>query len=256
MKISSAFEKNRSLLAGEENGLSLQQSDLQIPAPIVYTQTRTVPVAPGVFKEHRIVTALGPSPFSDTYEILRVQVMQRMQENGWSLLGITSPRAGEGKTLIAVNLAVSLAMDTGRTVLLADADLRDPSVHKAFGLGGGLGLVDHLRDQRPLSDLLIHPGIQRLVLLPGGRPVVRSADLMGSPAMRALINDLKHRYTSRIVLFDLPPLLTAADVLAFSPLIDALLLVVEAGRTQVEEVERSLSLLSAVPIVGTVFNKG
>jgi capsular exopolysaccharide synthesis family protein len=255
MKSRSVFENNPSLLPGEENG-SLQRSDPPIPAPIVYTQTRTVHVSPAVLKEHRIVTALGPSPFSDTYEILRTQVMQRMQENGWNLLGITSPRAGEGKTLIAVNLAVSLAMDTSQTLLLVDADLRDPSVHKAFGLGEGLGLVDHLRDQTPLSDLLIHPGIQRLVLFPGGRPVVRSSDLMNSPAMRALINELKHRYTSRIVLFDLPPLLNAADVLAFSPLIDALLLVVQAGRTQAEEVERSLSLLNAVPIIGTVFNKG
>lgn len=252
MKIRSSVEKNRPLLESEDNGLSLTA----IPAPIVYTQTRTVNVTPAVFKEHRVVAALGPSPFNDAYEILRTQVMQRMQENGWKLLGITSPRAGEGKTLVSLNLAVSLAMDTSQTVLLVDADLRNPSIHRAFGLGEGLGLVDHLRNQTPLSDLLVHPGIQRLVLLPGGRPVVSSSDLMSAPAMRALVNDLKHRYTSRVVLFDLPPLLNAADVIAFAPLIDTFLLVVEAGRTQIQDVERSLNLLSGVPIIGTVFNKG
>lgn len=249
-------EKIKSLLERNGNGSAPGRSDLPIPSPIVYTETRTVSVAPSLLRERRIVAALEAGPFSDAYKILRTQVMQRMRENGWNLLGITSPGAGEGKTLTAANLAVSLAMELNQTVLLVDADLRNPALHAAFGLAADQGLVEHLLDHTPVPDLLVHPGIQRLVLLPGGRAVAGSSELLTSPPMRALIGDLKHRYTSRIVLFDLPPLLNAADVLGFAPLIDALLLVIEAGRTQVEEVERSLSLLNAVPIIGTVLNKG
>lgn len=255
-KVKPASEKIKSLIDENGNGSVSGRSDLPIPAPIVYTQTRTAAVTPAVLRERRIVATFESGPFSDAYKILRTQVMQRMRENGWNLLGVTSPGAGEGKTLTAVNLAVSLGMEASQTVLLVDADLRKPGLHAAFGLEAGPGLIDYLLDQVPLPDLLIHPGIQRLVLLPGGRPVTRSSELLTSSPMRALVGELKHRYASRMVVFDLPPLLNAADVLAFSPLIDALLLVVEAGRTQVEEVERSLALLSAVPIVGTVLNKG
>lgn len=256
MKMKSAFEKSPLLLKKNGNGAVPESSDLPVPMPIVYTQTRTVSVSPSVLRERRIVAGLESSPFSDAYKILRTQVLQRMQENGWNLLGITSPGVGEGKTLTAVNLAVSLAMEASQTVLLVDADLRHPSIHTLFDLKKSRGLVDHLLDHTPVADLLVHPCIQRLVLLPGGRPVASSSELLPSPAMRALVNELKYRYTARIVLFDLPPLLNGADVLAFAPLIDTLLLVVEAGRTQTEAVERSLRLLSGVPIVGTVLNKG
>lgn len=256
MKIKSALEKGPSLLKKNGNGSAPERSDLPIPAPIIYTRTRTVAVSPSVLRERRVAAALESGPFSDAYKILRTQVMHRMRENGWNLLGITSPGAGEGKSLTAVNLAVSMAMEASQTVLLVDADLRRPAVHSFFGFEAGPGLVDHLLDRISVSELLIHPGLPRLVLLPGGRPAAGSSELLTSPRMQALVGELKHRYASRMVLFDLPPLLNAADVLAFAPLIDALLLVVEAGRTQVEAVERSLSLLSGVPIVGTVLNKG
>lgn len=256
MRTKSALEKSALLLKKNGNGAIPEPSDRPVPIPIVYTQTRAVSVSPSALRERRIVAALESSPFSDAYKILRTQVLQRMRENGWNLLGITSPGGGEGKTLTAVNLAVSLAMEEGQTVLLVDADLRNPSIHTMFDLKRSRGLVDHLLDHTPVADLLVHPCLQRLVLLPGGRPVAGSSELLTSPPMRSLVSELKHRYTSRIVLFDLPPLLNSADVLAFAPLIDTLLLVVEAGRTQAEAVERSLRLLSAVPIVGTVLNKG
>lgn len=255
MKIQAAFEKGPSPVKKEGNRAVSGRPDSAVSSQILYTRTRTVAVSPAALKERRIA-ALETGAFSDAYRILRTQVMLRMRENGWNLLGITSPGRGEGKSLTAVNLAVSLAMESSQTVLLVDADLRSPSVHKCFDLPADSGLADHLVDQTPLADLLIHPGIPRLVLLPGGRAVQGSSELLTSPAMCALVADLKHRYTSRVILFDLPPLLSGADVLAFSPLLDAILLVVEAGRTQAEEIERSLAFLAGVPVIGTVLNKG
>jgi capsular exopolysaccharide synthesis family protein len=202
------------------------------------------------------MAAYDKGPFSDAYKILRTQVMHRLRENNWNVLGVTSPGHGEGKTLTAVNLAASLAMETSQTVLLVDANLRSPSIHEVFGLDDCPGLADYLLDDQPVEDLLVHPGIGRFVLLPGGRAISNSAEILTSPKMLALVEEFKHRYPARIIIFDLPPLLHTADVLAFSPYTDALLLVVEEGKTTIEELQRALSLLkNSRPVLGTVLNK-
>ncbi len=227
-----------------------------IPPPIVYTRTRSTDVPLSVLRQRRVMAAYDKGAFVDAFKILRTQVVHRLRENGWNVLGVTSPGHGEGKTLTAVNLAVSLAMETTQTVLLVDANLRSPGVHDMFGLNEGLGLADYLLDDTPIEDLLIHPGIGRFVLLPGGRAIQNSTEVLTSPKMLALVDEFKHRYPSRIVIFDLPPLLHTADVLAFSPYTDALLLVVEEGKTTAEDVQRALSLVKdSRPIIGTVMNK-
>ena len=227
-------------------------------SPIVYTSTRSLNIPLAVLRQRRVMAAHDRGPFVDAFKILRTQVLQRLREHDWNVLGVTSPGHGEGKTLTAVNLAVSLAMETTQTVLLVDANLTQPSVHEVFGLDDRdcPGLTDYLLDDEPLEDLLVHPGIDRFVLLPGGGAVSNSTEILTSPKMLALVEELKHRYQSRIVIFDLPPLLHTADVLAFSPYTDALLLVVEEGKTTAEEVQRAMSLVrKSHPLLGTVLNK-
>ena len=228
-----------------------------LPDPIVYTRTRSLEIPVSVLRERRIMTAYEQGPFVDAFKILRTQVMHRLRENNWNVLGITSPDQGEGKTLTAVNLAVSLAMETTQTVLLVDANLMRPTVHEVFGLDDDCpGLTDYLLDDEPLADLLVHPGIDRFVFLPGGGAISNSTEILTSPKMVSLVHELKHRYQSRIVIFDLPPLLHTADVLAFAPYTDALLLVVEEGKTTAEEVQQALALLTkSHPLLGTVLNK-
>lgn len=224
--------------------------------PIAYTRTRTIRISPEALRERRILAAFQEGPFVDAYKMLRTQVMHRLKENSWNVLAVTSPGSGEGKTLTAINLAIALAMDVTQTVLLVDADLRDPSVDRMFGIEGAKGLADYLLDHAPLEDLLIHPNIGRFVLLPGGRRLPNSSEALTSPRMTALVHELKHRYASRVIVFDLPPILHAADVVAFAPYTDATLLVVEEGRTKREEVERALQLLKgATAVIGTVLNK-
>jgi protein-tyrosine kinase len=227
-----------------------------LPPPIVYTRTRSLDIPLSVLRQRRVMAAYDKGPFVDAIKILRTQVMHSLREHDWNVLGVTSPGHGEGKTLTAVNLAVSLAMETTQTVLLVDANLRNPSVHEVFGLDDCPGLADYLLDNQPLEDLLVHPGIGRFVLLPGGRAVSNSTEILTSQKMLALVEELKYRYPARIVIFDLPPLLHTADVLAFSPYTDALLLVVEEGKTTAEEVQRALSLVkNSRPVLGTVLNK-
>jgi exopolysaccharide/PEP-CTERM locus tyrosine autokinase len=233
-----------------------QAGDQSSPAPIVYTSTRSLDIPHSVLRQRRVMAAYKKGPFVDAFKILRTQVMHRLRENSWNMLGITSPGYGEGKTLTAVNLAVSLAMETTQTVLLVDSDLQSPSTHQVFGLKDCPGLADYLLDNQPIEDLLMHTGIGHFVLLPGGRPISNSTEILTSAKMLGLVEELKHRYPARIVIFDLPPLLHTADVLAFSPYIDALLLVVEEGKTTSEEVQRALTLVkNSRPVLGTVLNK-
>ena len=171
-------------------------------------------------------------------------------------MGLSSPTTHEGKTLTAVNLSLALAMDLAHTVLLVDADLGRPTVHRAFGLEQAQGLTEYLFDGAPLAQLLVHPGVGRLVVLPGGRAIKNSAEALASPKMAALAQELKHRYPSRFIVFDLPPVLSRPDILGFSPYVDALMLVAEEGRTSSADVEQALAVIGgSVPILGGVLNK-
>jgi protein-tyrosine kinase len=231
--------------------------DARRPSPsIVYTTTKTITIPDHVMREQRLITGFDEGHFVDAYRMLRAQVLQQYREKGWNLIGVSSPTDREGKTLTAVNLSLSLAMDLSHTVLLVDADMHRPAVHRAFGMETVPGLTEYLFDNAPLAQLLIHPGIGRFVFLPGGRAIKNSPEALASPRMTALVQELKHRYPSRLVVFDLPPLLSRADAIGFAPHIDALLLVVEEGRTASADVERAMEALKGrVPILGGILNK-
>lgn len=224
--------------------------------PMTYTQTRTVHVSPKVLHENRIVSALSPGPFTDAFKILRTRILRELRANNWNALAVTSPGENEGKTLIAINLAISIAMEVGQTVLLVDANLRHPSVHEYFDLKPDFGLSDYLLGEEEIEDLLIHPGIGGFVILPGGRVLRNSSEMLSSPKMTELVRELKDRYRTRTILFDLPPVLSAADALAFAPHVDASLLVVEECKTENDDLERAVELLKgATNLLGVVLNK-
>ena len=227
-----------------------------VPPPIVYTSTKTIELTDHTMRAQRLITGFEGGAFVDAFKMLRTQVVQQCRQKGWNVLGVTSPTPHEGKTLTAVNLSLALAMDLAYTVLLVDADMHRPGVHQAFGMDSCPGLTEHLFDNVPLEQLLIHPGIGRFVFLPGGRVIANSAEALASPKMAVLVEELKHRYPARLLVFDLPPLLSRADVLGFVPHIDALLLVVEEGRTASTDVRRAMGLLKgSVPVLGGILNK-
>ena len=200
---------------------------------IQYDQTQVMETITAERRRNRIVVGSGGGDPAETgYKILRTQVEQRMASKGWNALAITSPGAGAGKTVTAINLSIALAQEVHRTVLLVDLDFRNPNVHKRFNCNIDYGLVDYLLDDVPLSDILINPGIDRLVILPAGdNPTVNSSELIASPKMVYLVDELKSRCPSRLIVFDLPPILLSDDALAFSPFVDASLVVVSEGLT-------------------------
>ena len=222
---------------------------------ITYTQTKTVQVSRAALREKRVLSGFEPGVFTDANKILATRVLQRLRENGWNSLAIVSPGENEGKTLTAINLAISLSLEVDHTVLLVDADLRHPGVQQYFGLRQGQGLSDYLKGNVSVEELLVNPGIEHFVLMPGGKPMLNSSEMLGSPKMVDLVQELKSRYPTRIVLFDLPPVLSAADAMAFSPYVDAALLVVEEGKTKRDDVMRAVEMLNSTHIMGTVLNK-
>jgi protein-tyrosine kinase len=136
-----------------------------------------------------------------------------------------------------------------------DCDLRNPSIHRCLDLPSRPGLVDYLTSGYPIAECLVHPeGLTNLVVLSAGKSTTQSVELLSSPVMVDLVKELKHFYPDRYVLFDLPPLLYA-DPLAFAPLVDGIILVVESGGTPREEITRGLALLKPFPVLGSVLNK-
>ena len=115
------------------------------------TQTRSIDLDDTVLRENRIVTGLEPSHFTEAYNILRTQILQRFKENRWNVLAVTSPGSGEGKTLTAINLAISIAREVDYSVLLVDANLRHPWMLEHLGLSQLTGLSDYLTGEIPLS---------------------------------------------------------------------------------------------------------
>ncbi len=222
---------------------------------ITYSQTRVARIKPSVLRKHRALTGDDNDAALAAFRMLRTQVLQRLQANQWNALAITSPGPGQGKTLTAVNLALSLAREVNYTVLLVDLDMRHPGVHKNFGLQPEYGIADYILHDRPLSEILINPDIERLVILPCKEALPNSSETLSSPKMVQLVDELKNRYPSRLVLFDLPPILSADDALAFSPYVDASLLIIEEGKTTREELEHAVGLLQGTQLLGTVLNK-
>jgi protein-tyrosine kinase len=257
-RIKKALEKARQEREIRQGGSSVptQGTSPASTATPGKSQTSTISVEDSVLRENRIIMGLEPCEFTDAYNHLRTQVLQRFKENNWNVLAITSPGEAEGKTLTAINLAISIAREVDYTVLLVDANLRHPWMLEHFGLEHRKGLSDHLTDDIPIAELLVKPSrVEHLVLLPGGRPLTQSAEMLNSPKMAQLVEDMKSRYHSRIIIFDLPPVLTSADALAFSPYVDAALLVVEEGKTQKQDIERAVELLDSTNVLGTVLNK-
>lgn len=222
---------------------------------ITYSRTNVTSADRAAMTNHLVLDGQQHDAATAAYKILRTHVDQRMAARGWNTLAVTSPGPGAGKTTTAVNLSMALARELHRTVLLVDLDLRNPGVHKAFGLQAHRGLVDFLLDDVPIGDLLIHPGIERLVVLPAGQTVGNSSELLSSPRMIDLADQLKKRYESRIVVFDMPALLSTDDTLAFAPYVDCVLLVVDDNHTTKDELVAAGELLANVNLLGTVLNR-
>jgi Mrp family chromosome partitioning ATPase len=234
-----------------------RQRPVQQPVPenIAYSQTRLLELDEAVLETNRVIAGQHDDRRVEAYRQLRTQVLQTMERNNWTTLAITSPQENAGKTLTAVNLAISLSLEVNHTVLLVDLDLRKPNVHTTLGVEIEFGINDVVDGKVGLEKALFNPFMPRLVVLPGNPLGRYSSEILTSPAMKNLLRDITTRYASRLVIFDLPPLLRNDDALKFTPFADATLLVVEDGVNTPDDVESSLHLMQNANLIGTILNK-
>jgi Mrp family chromosome partitioning ATPase len=225
----------------------------QAPAEPV---ARTVTIDLAAARERRIVLPNDPGPASHAYRMLRTQLLRQARTHQLRMIGVVSCADGEGKTLTAVNLALSTAAEPNQTVLLVDLDLRRPSVATLLGLDVPLGLDSWFDKQDgAVADLFVKlEGIERLRVLPALRPVAGSSEALAGTRTHELLTELKTRYADRFVILDLPPVLLTDDVLTIAPLLDGVLIVVSEGVTRREDVARLRELLGSVRVLGTVLN--
>jgi protein-tyrosine kinase len=220
-----------------------------------YTQSRQVVLNPKQLLANRCVGYKCGSYESESYKVLRTRLLHKTGEKGGTTIMITSALPGEGKTLTAINLSLTFAKEYNQTVLLVDSDLHKQNVHERLGFESDRGLADYLLNGTSLADLIVWPGVEKFTLISGGRTVMASSELLGSPRMKGLVKDLKSRYPDRYVFFDVPPVLAGADALAFAPQMDYIILVVRAGSTSIEDVKLALDLLPRKKVLGVVLNR-
>lgn len=225
------------------------------PISVQYGKTAVVVLDAAHLERHRVVSHQKTHSASWAFDVLRTQVLQKMDENGWRTLAITSPSVESGKTVVAINLAMSIAQQTHRTALLVDFDLRRPSVAKTLGLDQAQSLSDFLEGQVDVGQAMVNPGVERFVVLPTNRPVTNASEVLASAKVGNLISDLRERYSDRIVIFDLPPILAADDVMTVLPRIDCVLMVVGSGASTSNEVEEAMNRVSKANLLGVVLNK-
>lgn len=155
----------------------------------------------------------------------------------------------------SINLALTFAKELHQTVLLVDCYLRRQSIHRYLGFPGDKGLKAYFENGTPLKDLIVWPGTEKLTLISGGQTVRGGAELQGSPKMEALVKEMKNRYKDRYVFFDVPPVLSGADTLAFAPFVDCIVMVVQAGKTSIKDIKRALEMISKEKFLGFVLNR-
>jgi len=222
----------------------------------VYTSSRSVQLDLPAVLESRCVAFDNQIPEVETYRILRAQILRLCEERGGGkTLMVTSAVAREGKTVTAINLAMTLAKEFSQTALLVDCDFRLQQVHQALCYQSDQGLADYLLHDIPFSDIVVWPGIEKLTVISGGKPIGASSELLGSPGMRRLIEEMKSRYPERYVIFDAPPVLSCSDALALAPLVDGIIVVVRADKTSRKEIVKALDMLPREKVVGLVLNR-
>jgi protein-tyrosine kinase len=209
-----------------------------------------------VTRNNIITLTQDPYGFAERFKLFKTQILTKTQIAGERTILITSSTDGEGKTFTAVNLAIMFAREIDQSALLVDVNFRNPSVVSVFGIQSTEGLTDYLLYNKPIPELLINPGIEKIALLPAGKPIQNPTEMLGSLKMQHLISEMKSRYPDRYIFFDGPSILTSVDTLVLSKYIDKTLLVVESGKVAPQKLSDAIKLLGEEKILGIVFNKG
>ena len=203
-----------------------------------------------------LLTVSEPSSvIAETFKVIRTLLMMKIRERGVKTVLVTSSLPLEGKSFVAANLAVSVALDFDKHVLLVDADVKRPTLHEIFKTEPKLGLTDYLMNgHHNLVDLIQTEILTKLSFIPAGSFQKNSSELLASQKMKQLMKEVKDRYDDRYIIFDSPPA-QISETLALANFVDGVLLVVKSGETAKKLVKKTVAVLGRDKILGVVLNQ-
>ena len=202
-----------------------------------------------------MVSLLAPQSFeSEQFKILRTNLLYPVAGTPPRSVLVTSVNPGDGKSFVAANLAVSVALNINRHVLLLDCDLRKPTIHRQFGFGNVPGLAEYLTQGLSLASLLVQTKIERLTILPGGTPPPNPSELLSSNRMSALVEEVTNRYKDRLIIIDSPPPTMTAETGVLARMAEGIVLVARYSKTGRDELRKLVDHLGKEKIVGSVLN--
>ena len=258
----SSLESLKAALMAESN---TPPHDLEIPTPAPISMPRSPTVDLDLSKlalSGFITPDVQRSRLAEEFRVLKRPLIVNASGksavrivNG-NLIMVTSAVPGEGKSFTAINLAMSIAMELDRTVLLVDADVARPSLPRLLGLSPNLGILDVLQDQSlNLSDAILRTNIDKLSVMTSGTPHPRATELLASSEMTNLLHEMAQRYSDRIIIFDSPPLLVTSEARALASSMGQILFVVRAETTLQSEVVRALATIDTCPVKLMLLNQ-
>ena len=176
-------------------------------------------------------------------------------DNG-NLVMVSSGKPNEGKTFTSINLALSVALEQDKTVLLIDADVLRPSISTELDISPRKGLVEYLLGEvENIRDVMYNTNITNLKVIPAGEPHHLTTELLTSDKMRQLTEELANRYADRMVIFDSPPLIEVNESQVLANLMGQALIVVEESKSKLQDIQRAVGSLNENLAIGFVINK-
>lgn len=206
------------------------------------------------FAARRIISN-EQDPVLNAYRVLRTRVLQKMEDNNWKTLAIVSPSSGAGKSVTAINLSIAIGSKYGSRSTLIDLDFYRPRIAQYLGVKEPPSILDFFEGSASLQDVTLKPDLPDVLVIANERVSRRGAEYLTSSKADEMISTAVNAYGSRVVIFDMPPLLGCDDAMAFLPKLDAVLLVVSSGQTRVPEYKEARRIIANANLLGTVLNK-
>jgi capsular exopolysaccharide synthesis family protein len=189
------------------------------------------------------------------YRVLRTRLLLRARANNWAIIGVTSPGQGEGKSLTALNLALSIAREGNNDVFLIDFDMRRPKICDYLGASSPLDINEFLAGAGTPQEVLFSIGIPNLTFAGSMKNCDQASELLASSRVEELLGYILSVAPRPLIITDLPPLLSTDDALIVAPKVDACLLVLAEGKTRRDSASKALELMSEFELAGIVLNR-
>lgn len=210
---------------------------------------------PTILARNRIVTTSATGPSHVAFGMLRTRILQMMHQNGWTSIAVTSPMPACGKTLVSLNLAFSFANQTDCRTLLLDMDLNRTRMKELLGWKDVTSISQLLQGSSPAEKVLARCR-DNLAVATNAQPVRFTSELLQHARTGEILRDLRHRLRPDVTIYDMPPMLSSADFMAFLPNVDCAILVVAAEVTKRSEIDLcEQELAEKTNLLGVVLNK-